>query len=192
MAKIQRDVLQQQQETEEDLAKAEPAVEAAMSALDTLDQKDLTSCKGMLKPPPRLNEVFAATMCLLAGVMPSIVLKKNGQVKDTSWDAAKKQLMGNIQEYMTYLKEIKSHVDCNTINHINFREVRQYIQQDYFNVEAIKANLIAQLTAPVRWTQTVENMVSGGASEFVECGPGRVLQGLVKKVHREAVTSGIA
>ena len=139
VAKIQRDVLQQQQETEEDLAKAEPAVEAAMSALDTLDQKDLTSCKGMLKPPPKLNEVFAATMCLLAGVMPSIVLKKNGQVKDTSWDAAKKQLMGNIKEYMTYLKEIKSHVDCNTINHINFREVRQYIQQDYFNVEAIKA-----------------------------------------------------
>lgn len=46
----------------------------------------------------------------------------------------------------------------------------------------IKANLIAQLTAPVRWTQSVENMVNGGASTFIECGPGKVLQGLVKKI----------
>eukprot|EP00957_Ditylum_brightwellii_P100504 7661616-Ditylum_brightwellii.AAC.1 len=64
-----------------------------MSALDTLDQKDLSSCKGMLKPPPKLDEVFAATMCLLAGIMPSIVVQKSGRVKDVSWDAAKKQLM---------------------------------------------------------------------------------------------------
>lgn len=46
----------------------------------------------------------------------------------------------------------------------------------------IKANLIAQLTAPVRWTQSVQNMVADGASRFVECGPGNVLQGLVKKI----------
>lgn len=48
--------------------------------------------------------------------------------------------------------------------------------------ETIKKNLIAQLTAPVRWTQTVKNMVSDGATEFVEVGPGKVLQGLVKKI----------
>ncbi|MFL5729096.1 MAG: ACP S-malonyltransferase [Cytophagaceae bacterium] len=46
----------------------------------------------------------------------------------------------------------------------------------------IKRNLIAQLTAPVRWTQSVQNMVKDGATGFVECGPGKVLQGLVKKV----------
>lgn len=59
------------------------------------------------------------------------------------------------------------------------------------DVETIKANLIAQLTAPVRWTQIVENMLKDGASEFIECGPGKVLQGLVKKVDRQAETSGV-
>ena len=51
--------------------------------------------------------------------------------------------------------------------------------------EEIKKNLIAQLTAPVRWTQTAENMIADGAKTFIEVGPGKVLQGLVKKVNRE-------
>ena len=52
----------------------------------------------------------------------------------------------------------------------------------YKDVENIKNNLIAQLTSPVRWTQTVRNMAADGASEFVELGPGTVLQGLIKKI----------
>jgi len=48
--------------------------------------------------------------------------------------------------------------------------------------EVIKTNLLAQLTSPVRWTQSVKNMIADGASEFVECGPGKVLQGLVSKI----------
>ena len=52
----------------------------------------------------------------------------------------------------------------------------------YTDIEKIKENLIAQLTAPVRWTQTVQAMIKDGAVEFVECGPGKVLQGLVKKI----------
>lgn len=54
----------------------------------------------------------------------------------------------------------------------------------------IKANLIKQLTAPVRWTQDVEAMVADGADEFIELGPGAVLQGLVKKIAKGVVTSG--
>src|SRR5690554_3194711 len=53
----------------------------------------------------------------------------------------------------------------------------------------IKKNLIAQLTAPVKWTQSVRNMIADGATEFIEVGPGNTLQGLIKKIHREAVTS---
>ena len=53
----------------------------------------------------------------------------------------------------------------------------------------IKANLITQLTAPVKWTQSVQNMIADGATEFIEVGPGNVLQGLVKKINKEAVTS---
>lgn len=57
---------------------------------------------------------------------------------------------------------------------------------------AIKANLIAQLTGAVRWTQTVQNMLADGAEAFVEVGPGNVLQGLVKKVDRKVQTSAAA
>lgn len=53
----------------------------------------------------------------------------------------------------------------------------------------IKKNLIAQLTGAVRWTQTVSNMIQDGATSFVEVGPGNVLQGLVKKINREAATA---
>jgi [acyl-carrier-protein] S-malonyltransferase len=68
----------------------------------------------------------------------------------------------------------------------------------YQNVDAlphtdpaeIKANLVAQLTAPVRWTQTVKNMIADGATEYVELGPGKVLQGLVAKIDRSMVVSG--
>lgn len=54
--------------------------------------------------------------------------------------------------------------------------------------EVIKANLIAQLTSPVRWTQSVQNMIADGATEFTEVGPGAVLQGLIKKVNRDMLT----
>lgn len=57
------------------------------------------------------------------------------------------------------------------------------------NPAEIKKNLITQLTAPVRWTQSVQQMIADGASEFVEVGPGNVLQGLVKKIDRNAQTS---
>lgn len=58
--------------------------------------------------------------------------------------------------------------------------------------EEIKANLVAQLTASVRWTQTVKNMINDGADEFTECGPGAVLQGLIKKINKDANAHGIA
>lgn len=61
----------------------------------------------------------------------------------------------------------------------------------YINPEPIKLNLINQLTAPVRWTQTVLKMVRNGASQFTESGPGNVLQGLVKKIAKEVQTDRI-
>ncbi len=58
-------------------------------------------------------------------------------------------------------------------------------------VDEIKANLIAQLTAPVKWTQSVKNMVANGATSFIECGPGKVLQGLVNKIEPGVEVSGV-
>ncbi len=57
------------------------------------------------------------------------------------------------------------------------------------NPDEIKENLIVQLTAPVRWTQSVQNMIADGATLFTEVGPGNVLQGLVKKINKEAETA---
>lgn len=56
----------------------------------------------------------------------------------------------------------------------------------------IKKNLVAQLTSSVRWTQTMQNMIAAGATEFVEVGPGKVLQGLIRKTSRDVKASGIA
>lgn len=80
---------------------------------------------------------------------------------------------------------------------IEATEIKAPICPIYQNVDAkaytdpaeIKANLIAQLTGPVKWTQTVQNMLADNAEAFVEVGPGNVLQGLVKKVNRQAQTS---
>ncbi len=60
------------------------------------------------------------------------------------------------------------------------------------NSEIIKKNLIAQLTSPVRWTQTMKNMIANGMDEYIEVGPGKVLQGLLKKVDRKIPTSSAA
>ena len=60
------------------------------------------------------------------------------------------------------------------------------------DAQTIQENLVAQLTAPVKWTQSVQAMVADGATDFVEVGPGKVLQGLVKKIHREANVSSFS
>ncbi|MDR7845803.1 ACP S-malonyltransferase [Riemerella anatipestifer] len=57
------------------------------------------------------------------------------------------------------------------------------------NEEDIKQNLIAQLTGPVKWTQSIQNMIKDGATSFVEVGPGKTLQGLIKKINSEIVVS---
>lgn len=80
----------------------------------------------------------------------------------------------------------------NTVFHVPTCPVYQNVSTTGVSeVEEIKKNLIAQLTAPVKWTQSVQQMVQDGAISFVECGPGKVLQGLVKKIHREAEVSSV-
>ena len=59
------------------------------------------------------------------------------------------------------------------------------------NSEEIKENLIAQLTAPVRWTQSIQQMIADGGTEFIEVGPGKVLQGLMRKIDRNVTASGL-
>ena len=82
---------------------------------------------------------------------------------------------------------------------IEAAEIKEPICPVYQNVDAkphtdpreIKENLIKQLTAPVKWTQDVEAMIADGADEFIELGPGKVLQGLVNKINKAVKTSGM-
>ncbi len=79
------------------------------------------------------------------------------------------------------------------INQIDFNEPICPIYQNVSGnletkAEKIKSNLISQMISPVRWTQSIENMISDGAKEFLEIGPGNVLQGLVKKINRVTLT----
>ncbi|MFM2375909.1 MAG: S-malonyltransferase [Bacteroidota bacterium] len=79
------------------------------------------------------------------------------------------------------------------IHSANFQNARIPVYQNFTahpetDKERIKANLVAQLTGPVRWTQTVENMVKDGCGKFIECGPGKVLTGLVKRIDRNLFT----
>lgn len=83
---------------------------------------------------------------------------------------------------------------ANAINNTAFAEPVCPVYQNvdaspYTDPEMIKKNLVAQLTAPVRWSQTVKNMLADGAVSFTEVGPGKVLQGLVKKVDRQVETA---
>ena len=82
------------------------------------------------------------------------------------------------------------------IEEVNFNEPKCPIYQNVtakpsVDVEEIKQNLKLQLTAPVRWTQSVQAMISDGANEFVESGPGKVLQGLIKKINRSTEVSSL-
>jgi dynein heavy chain len=91
----------------------------------------------MAKPPGGVDDVFASTMVLLANVHPNVVVQKNGKVKDKSWDACKKQLLGSIPEYIEYLKGIKTGVDEQKIPKLNFVEVKALTELEHFKPEII-------------------------------------------------------
>lgn len=87
--------------------------------------------------------------------------------------------------------ELEAAINATTFNTPTCAVYQNVTASAVRDVTEIRKNLIAQLTAPVKWTQSVLAMVNDGATEFVECGPGNVLQGLVKKIHKEANTSAL-
>lgn len=87
--------------------------------------------------------------------------------------------------------ELEKAIDATTFNQGICPVYQNVSAQAETDLNTIKENLKTQLTAPVRWTQSVQAMVIDGATHFVESGPGKVLQGLVKKIHREAEVASI-
>lgn len=88
-------------------------------------------------------------------------------------------------------EELKAAIEATTFNKPHCPIYQNVDAKPYSDPDTIKENLINQLTSPVRWTQTVENMIADGATEFTECGPGSVLQGLIKKINKEMTTNGL-
>ena len=68
---------------------------------------------------------------------------------------------------------------------------QNYDSEGHLDIDTIRLNLVSQLTSPVRWTQSINNMISNDIKSFIECGPGRVLQGLVKKINRDSEVSSL-
>ena len=120
----------------------------------------------------------ACELMKAAGAKRALVLKVGGAFHSPLMEPAK-------QELEEAINSVEFHVPSCPI----YQNVNALPQTD---PAEIKKNLIAQLTSPVRWTQTVRNMVADGVDEFVECGPGSVLQGLIHKVDPSVNAHGIA
>lgn len=118
----------------------------------------------------------ACELALAAGAKRAIKLKVGGAFHSPLMEPARAELAEAI-EATTFNQPA-----CPIYQNVN--------AQAQTDPETIKKNLVAQLTSPVRWTQTVENMLADGADHFIELGPGNVLQGLIKKASKEVTTEG--
>ncbi len=148
------------------------AVEDICASVDGVVVAANYNCPGQLVISGSVEAVEAACAKLLeAGAKRALKLNVNGAFHSPLMEPARVELEKAIREtaFSQPVCPVYQNVDA----------------KPYVDPEAIKANLIAQLTSPVRWTQTVQNMIADGAAEFVELGPGNVLCGLVKKVNRE-------
>jgi [acyl-carrier-protein] S-malonyltransferase len=166
----------------------QPSTMAAILGLDDFTVEDICqrvsdvvvpanyNCPGQLVISGSIAGVDRACELLLAaGAKRALKLNVGGAFHSPLMEAAKIEL-----EAAIVATEIKQPI-CPIYQNIDAKP--------YLDVASIKHNLIAQLTGPVKWTQTMQRMLADGASEFIEVGPGNVLQGLVKKVDRAMPTS---
>ena len=120
----------------------------------------------------------ACELMKAAGAKRALPLKVGGAFHSPLMDPAKVELEAAINATDVHAPKCPVYQNVDALPHTDPAE--------------IKKNLVAQLTASVRWTQTVKNMVADGATDFTECGPGAVLQGLVKKIDGSVSVHGIA
>lgn len=127
------------------------------------------NCPGQLVISGNIDAVHTACEQLkAAGAKRALVLPVGGAFHSPLMQPAKDELQAAIEatNFHTPKCPVYQNVDA----------------QPHTNPEEIKANLIAQLTASVRWTQEVQHMIEAGATEFTECGPGKALQGMISKI----------
>lgn len=136
------------------------------------------NCPGQIVISGEMEAIDAACEQLLkAGAKRALKLKVGGAFHSPCMEPARAELAEAIEKTEFAVPQCPVYQNVDALPHTDPAE--------------IKANLVAQLTAPVRWTQTVKNMIADGATEFVELGPGKVLQGLVSKIDRSVAVSGL-
>jgi [acyl-carrier-protein] S-malonyltransferase len=159
------------------IALPDEKVEEICAGIDGVVVAANYNCPGQIVISGEIEAINAACEAAkAAGAKRALPLKVGGAFHSPLMEPARQELAEAIAatEFHTPICPVYQNVDASA----------------HTNPDEIKANLIAQLTAPVRWTQTVQNMIAAGATEFVELGPGKVLQGLVSKVSREVAVSG--
>ena len=135
------------------------------------------NCKGQVVISGEVDAVNAACVALKeAGAKRALVLPVGGAFHSPLMDPARIELAEAIEktQFSTPVCPVYQNVDA----------------KPHTDPEEIKKNLLVQLTAPVKWTYSVENMVADGATHFIEVGPGTVLQGLVKKIATDVTVEG--
>lgn len=135
------------------------------------------NCPGQIVISGEIEAVEAAcAKALEAGAKRALRLPVGGAFHSPLMEPARQELAAAIEatEFSTPRVPVYQNVDA----------------KPHTDPAEIKANLVAQLTAPVRWTRSVQNMIADGATEFIEVGPGKVLRGLVGKIDRSVATDG--
>ncbi|MFV0541061.1 MAG: ACP S-malonyltransferase [Aestuariibaculum sp.] len=134
------------------------------------------NCPGQLVISGEINAINKACETLKAeGARRALILPVGGAFHSPLMEPAREELAAAIES------TVFNKPNCPVYQNVTANAVT--------DENTIKTNLISQLTAPVRWTQSVQQMIKDGATLFTEVGPGNVLQGLVKKINREAQTT---
>ena len=151
-------------------------VEELCATIDGIVTPANYNCPGQLVISGELKAVEAACEKMKeAGAKKALILSVSGAFHSVLMKPAEEELAAAIEQ---------------TAFHKPLCPVYQNVTTTAVSDEnAIKTNLIKQLTAPVKWTQSVQQMIADGATEFIEVGPGKVLQGLVKKINKEVVVA---
>ena len=136
------------------------------------------NCPGQLVISGNVEAVNAACEKLkAAGAKRALVLPVGGAFHSPLMQPAKDELQQAIEQTQFHTPRCPIYQNVDAQAHTDAAEIKQ--------------NLIAQLTASVKWTQEGQNMIAAGATEFVECGPGKALQGMIAKIDRSVTVSGI-
>ncbi|MEL4308602.1 ACP S-malonyltransferase [Joostella sp. CR20] len=154
-------------------------VEEVCNTIDGIVVPANYNCPGQLVISGEIEAINNACEALKEkGAKRALVLPVGGAFHSPLMEPAREELAAAIEQttFNTPICPVYQNVTTTAVN----------------NPEEIKKNLIAQLTAPVKWTQSVENMIKDGATLFTEVGPGKVLQGLVKKIDRSAEVASAA